>query len=85
MPISESQLYPAPPNGQRMATMDVFKYVKDEKGDWTSQPAGTIGYKEGDRVIDIAYEAFAKASGVDPSDIARPAPSPIRLAFPPST
>lgn len=85
MPISESQLYPAPPNGQSTGTMDVFKFVQDDKGNWSSQPAGQVYYKMGDRVIDIAYEAFAKANGINPDDVAKQPPNPIRLAFPPST
>jgi hypothetical protein len=85
VPISESQLYPIPPSGQRVAKMDVFKFVKDAQGNWTSEPAGTITYQQGDRVIDKAYEAYAKANGVDVSDIAAKKPSLIRLAFPPST
>jgi hypothetical protein len=87
VPISESQLYPSP-NAAKPAdpgTMELYDFkgpdFKPEKLDQRLQ------YSKGDKVYDIAWNAYIevlKSRGI--TDLpAKPAPDPLRLAFPPST
>jgi hypothetical protein len=85
VPISASQLYPALKDGSTEGAMQVFDFVM-KGGAWTSEPIDRILFKEGDKVDDIAFQAFdlvMKHRG-KPAP-ARPAPSLVRLVFPPST
>jgi hypothetical protein len=89
VPISASQLYPPPPSGQPEGMMAVFDFQPDTggTGGWKSVQVGEIIYKEGDKVADVAYAAFAKVMthrGMPVPD-EPPPPSVIRLVFPPST
>ncbi|HEX8655640.1 MAG TPA: ferritin-like domain-containing protein [Allosphingosinicella sp.] len=79
VPISASQLYPT------QGTMQIFAFDTID-GKITSAPIGTLDYKIGDAVADIAYAAFAKAVAANHK---QPKPQPpandLRLVFPPST
>jgi hypothetical protein len=90
VPISASQLYPKPSTGDPGSEwlMSVYDFVPDSSGTngWKSVDLGTITYKEGDKVEDVAYAAFAKVMtnrkvAVPP----KPSPNVLRLVFPPST
>jgi hypothetical protein len=78
VPISASQLYP------KSGNMDLFSFSESD-GEWTAtQLPGGIDFGEGENVHDVAWTAYKKVMGVDP-DTPAPAPTTIRLAFPPST
>ncbi|WP_404334596.1 ferritin-like domain-containing protein [Sphingomonas sp. MMS12-HWE2-04] len=74
VPISAMQLYP------KAGTMEIYVLGSPSK------PIGTIDFAIGDRVEDIAFQAFSMAA----ADLGYPAPTQqepndLRLAFPPST
>jgi hypothetical protein len=78
VPISASQLYPK--NG----TMDVYSIAPAICG---TKFLANLDFKVGDKVEDIAYQAFliwAKERGKSPP-AKPPEPNDVRLAFPPST
>jgi hypothetical protein len=82
VPISASQLFPAPADGK--AVMNVYDFVGPEA---KSTLITTIPYSEGEPVYDVAWKAYLevlKNRKVDPLPD-KPQPSVIRLAFPPST
>ena len=88
VPISAAQLYPKLKDGSSGGTMEVFDFQESTPGagDWHSVPIDTVPFKEGDKVADIAYQAFAKVMqhrGKTPPEPAPP--SMLRLVFPPST
>ncbi len=85
VPISASQLYPPPQPDVEVAFMEVFDFVGQ-----TAEPVKIPGelqrYEVGDRVYDIAWDAYVKVlqhRGQTPPD--KPEDSDLRLAFPPST
>lgn len=81
VPISACQLYPA------SGTMDVYSITAMMCGSTLNKFVGNLPFKVGDKVEDIAYQAFlmwAKSVGKTPP-LQPPAPNDIRLAFPPST
>ena len=78
VPISASQLFP------KSGVMDLFSFVKNDAGDWTSVPAGAITFGEGESVHDVAWTAYNKVMNI-PDPPPAPPPTTIRLAFPPST
>ena len=87
VPISESQLYPPPDNTKPTAQGEM------ELNDFPP-PAFTptkldqkLQYSKGDKVYDIAWEAYIevlKSRGITNLPT-KPKPDPLRLAFPPST
>jgi Ferritin-like len=86
IPISASQLYPLPDStkpDEKTAKMELydFKTAKPEK------LPELLTYSEGDKVYDVAWNAYIavlKSRGItDLPD--KPEPDPLRLAFPPST
>lgn len=81
VPISASQVYP------RSGTMDLYQLSATHGcGQFKPSPIGTLEFKEGDKVEDIAFQAFrqvAEHMGMKPP--ARQQPNDIRLALPPST
>jgi len=85
VPISACQLYPTD------GTMDVYSITAMMCGSTINKLVGTLPFKTGDKVEDIAYEAFkmwARSITVNPPPPPPeqpPAPNDIRLAFPPST
>lgn len=93
VPISASQLYPKPtqdaPGDEWL--MSVYDFVPSDGPDdgyngWKSVQVGSITYKEGDKVDDVAFRAFAKvmeSRKVPTPDV--PKPNVLRLVFPPST
>lgn len=89
VPISASQLYPPPPNGQTEAGMEVFDFTADPNGfnGYTSEKVGTITYQAGDKVDEVAYRAFQMVMENRKVTVpdTMPAPSSLRLVFPPST
>lgn len=82
VPISASQMYPAPPE---RGIMQLFDF--GPAPDYKSEAFGSMGYAEGDLVYDIAWQAYCKVlenrGQTPPAN--PPKPSDIRLAFPPST
>jgi hypothetical protein len=93
VPISASQLYPkpSPDDSAKEWKMHVYDFepTKDDQGKpgWKSVPIGEITYKEGDKVEDVAYQAFSRVMvnrKVDPVPSQQP-PNVLRLIFPPST
>lgn len=79
VPISASQLFP------RSGHMQLFAFKQDDQGQWTSEPVDTpLLFAVGDNVHDIAWSAYKKVMGLDAGK-PPPAPTPLRLAFPPST
>jgi len=91
VPISASQLYPPPPNGKPEGGMEGYDYTPDSSGynGYTSVKTKIFPYKGGDKVDAVAYEAFklAMAARTPPVEVpdTMPAPSDLRLVFPPST
>ncbi|HEY9283407.1 MAG TPA: ferritin-like domain-containing protein [Pyrinomonadaceae bacterium] len=90
IPISASQLYPGPQPDEPVGFMELFDFVGQ-----TAEPVlikNKMGQKElqryevGDRVYDIAWEAYVKvlAHRGQPAP-EKPGDSDLRLAFPPST
>jgi hypothetical protein len=88
IPISASQLYPIPDStkpDQTSGTMEVCDFVGQ-----TAEPdkIGTLKYQMGDKVYDVAWNAFIevlKHRGVSPLPEKPKTDSDLRLAFPPST
>jgi hypothetical protein len=92
IPISASQLYPAPAPGEEVAFMELYDFVGQ-----TAEPVlitNKMGQKElqryevGERVFDIAWEAYVKVlkhRNPDAPAPVKPKDSDLRLAFPPST
>jgi hypothetical protein len=85
VPISACQLYP------RDGTMDVYSITAMMCGSTLNKFVGTLPFKAGNKVEDIAYQAFLmwaksiKQNPPPPPPPEPPAPNDIRLAFPPST
>jgi hypothetical protein len=82
VPISASQLFPAPADGK--AVMNVYDFVAP--GD-EPKLLTTIEYAEGEPVYDVAWKAYLEVlqhRKVSPLP-EKPKPSLLRLAFPPST
>ncbi|HEV7891975.1 MAG TPA: ferritin-like domain-containing protein [Pyrinomonadaceae bacterium] len=92
IPISASQLYPPPAPGEEVAFMELFDFVGA-----TSEPVlikNKMGqkvlqrYEVGERVFDIAWDAYIKVlkhRNPDAPEPDKPKDSDLRLAFPPST
>ena len=82
VPISASQMFPAPPPMTGMELFDFGPAPAFAAESFTKMP-----YKDGDLVYDIAWQAYCKVleNRKQPVPTAPPAPSDIRLAFPPST
>lgn len=81
VPISASQLYP------KSGIMDVYSITSVICGHTVNKFVGNVDFKVGQKVEDVAYQAFlmwAKSVGKSPPS-ERPKPNDIRLAFPPST
>jgi hypothetical protein len=91
VPISASQLYPPPPNGQPTAGMEVFDFVPDPNGvnGYTSKKVGVITYQMGDKVDEVAYLAFKTVMASRSPEVKvpdeMPSPTALRLVYPPST
>jgi hypothetical protein len=82
VPISASQLFPAPSDGK--AVMEVYDFVGAKH---EPQLLSQIEYAAGEPVYDVAWKAYLevlKHRKVSPLP-EKPAPSLFRLAFPPST
>ena len=78
VPISASQLFP------KSGTMDLFAFSESD-GEWSSTPVTPgITFAQGQNVHDVAWAAYRRVMNLD-SDTPAPAPTAIRLAFPPST
>lgn len=84
VPISASQRFP------RAGTMELFDY-KQYGGlggkYWKAEPLNvSIDFRKGDRVDAIAYEAYKKVMQARKVPVPpEPAPTPLRIALPPST
>ena len=83
VPISASQMYPAipAPNEYKMQLNDF-----GHKPDYQPKAFAIVDYAKGDLVYDVAWNAYTevlKKRGVPVP--AKPKPSDLRLAFPPST
>lgn len=90
VPISASQIYPNFTNTQGQANVGAMELNDFVGPDFNTQtiPNDAITFKSGDFVYDIAWEAFSKVMAHRDSSApapVKPAPSDIRLAFPPST
>lgn len=86
VPISESQLFPAPDSKDesKAGKMQVFNFIKE--GDkWTPVALEEITYKKGDSVYGKAWEAYEKVMEAKGKQVEKPAINDLRLAFPPST
>ena len=78
VPISASQLFP------KSGHMQLFKF-DNSGGEWKAEPTGRpLLFAVGDNVHDVAWKAYKEVMGLDNS-LAAPAPTTLRLAFPPST
>ncbi|HEX8887913.1 MAG TPA: ferritin-like domain-containing protein [Pyrinomonadaceae bacterium] len=85
IPISASQLYPAPDsaNPKQAGTMEVYDLEPS-----TPVKLGTLSYSLGDKVYDVAWNAYIevlKSHKVSPLPEKPKVDSDLRLAFPPST
>jgi hypothetical protein len=87
VPISASQMYPAPAKDAK-PTMQLYNFVEDG-ADYKEVEIGTLDYKEGELVYDVAWEAYCEVlkarQGKKYKAPKKPKPSIFRLAFPPST
>jgi hypothetical protein len=81
VPMSASQLYPSE------GMMQIFDFETDSStGAITSDPICRMRYNVGDLVHNVAYKAFAEVMEYRQTPAKpNPAPSDLRLAFPPST
>lgn len=80
VPISASQLFPAE------GTMQLFRFQKVD-GQWKAiaiDEKPPFQFHRGDNVHDVAWAAYRKVMGL-PDSQQPPPPTPLRLAFPPST
>jgi hypothetical protein len=81
VPISAMQLYP------KSGIMDVYQLSAAHGcGNFPAKQVGTLKFKQGDKVEDIAFKAFAmvaKEMGYPTPQLQ--APNDLRLAYPPST
>jgi hypothetical protein len=79
VPMSASQVFP------KTGHMDLFSFQQVD-GQWTSVPvtAGQV-FATGQNVHDIAWQAYFKVMQPNGTAPAQPKPTPLRLAFPPST
>jgi hypothetical protein len=83
VPISASQLYPEPGPGEEVAFMEVYDFVGQTAA---PQKIGLLRYEVGDRVYDVAWQAYVKVLEHRKQPIPdKPDDSELRLAFPPST
>lgn len=82
VPISASQMYPAP---EPMTGMELFDF--GPAPDFKSESIAKMPYAAGDLVYDIAWKAYCEVlkHRQQPIPDNPPPPSDIRLAFPPST
>lgn len=81
VPISASQLFPAPPTAGTVMALNDFPAP-----DYTPQSMGDMPYSHGESVYDVAWEAYTRVlnnQGKTPPE--KPKASDLRLAFPPST
>jgi hypothetical protein len=80
VPISASQVFP------RSGNMQLFKFVQ-VSGKWTSQEltGQTLDFAVGENVHDIAWKAYFQVMQPNGTVPPTPTPTPLRLAFPPST
>lgn len=86
VPISDSQLYPAP-NPQKPTDPGKMELNDFEGPNYTPTKFTEMNYSMGQKVYDIAWEAYIevlKKRGITNLPT-KPAPDPLRLAFPPST
>lgn len=89
VPISASQIYPNFVNTtgqQNVGAMELNDFVGPDHS--TQKLPGQVVFEAGDFVYDIAWEAYTKvlaSRNPDAPAPVKPAPSDIRLAFPPST
>jgi hypothetical protein len=88
IPISASQLYPLPDSSQpdqKTGSMELYDFTGD--GETPQKLPELLGYSMGDKVYDVAWNAYIavlKYRGV--KDLpTKPEPDALRLAFPPST
>jgi hypothetical protein len=83
VPMSASQIFPAPKN--KMTIMNLFDF--GPAPDYSSELFARMGYGEGDMVYAKAWEAYTKVleNRKQPIPPNPPKPSDIRLALPPST
>ncbi len=84
VPISASQIYPAPPDGNSPeGKMEIFNFIGTN---FQPVPINTMAYTTGEMVYDTAWNAYIAVLQARNRPIpAKPKPSDIRLAFPPST
>jgi len=83
VPISASQMFPAPATGETTGQMELFNFIGTQ---FQPMPINTMSYNEGDLVYDVAWNAYIAVLQERNRPIpAKPKPSDIRLAFPPST
>jgi hypothetical protein len=80
VPISASQVFP------KTGHMQLVGFQKDSSGDWTSVAVETGQlFATGQAVHDIAWQAYFKVMQPGGAIPTPPKPTPLRLAFPPST
>jgi hypothetical protein len=82
VPISAAQVFPA------SGVMDVFQFQVAHGCGSASKKIGTLDFKVGDKVEDIAFQAYTMVvKDLNPTGELpkKPAPNALRLAFPPST
>jgi hypothetical protein len=80
VPISASQVFP------KIGNMQLYRFEKDSSGDWTSVEApGGQDFSVGENVHDVAWQAYFKVMQPGGTPPPPPSPTPLRLAFPPST
>jgi len=83
VPISASQMFPAPATGQTEGQMEVYNFIGTQ---FQPMPINTMSYNAGDLVYDVAWNAYIAVLQERNRPIpAKPKPSDLRLAFPPST
>jgi hypothetical protein len=83
VPISASQIYPSPDGKSNEGQMELFNFIGTE---FQPVPINTMAYNSGDFVYNIAWDAYIAVLQTRNRPIpAKPKPSDIRLAFPPST
>lgn len=81
VPISAAQVYP------QSGDMVVYQFLNaDGSQAQTPTKLGTISFSEGEKVEDVAFKAFSMVvENLGKPIPPQPAPSALRLAFPPST
>lgn len=84
VPISASQLFPAPADGAPPQVMKLYDFVG---AGHSAEPIGAMAFQTGESVYEKAWEAYKQVMAKRGQPVTTPMPEPtlLRVALPPST